>query len=153
MEKPLVSKKYRMEKYPGKGGWTFVVISEIPASERSKGGFVRVKGLVDDFEIKNFNLFPMKNGQLFFPIKAEIRKKIKKEAGDWIEVVLYRDNEPTHVPGELLECLRDEPGAHKKFHNLPEQRKKEYVEWIYEAKKDTTRAERIASLINTLLTK
>jgi len=153
MEKPLLSKKYKMKKYPGKGGWTYIIISEISKSERSKGGFVRVKGMVDGVEIKSYNLFPMKTGQLFFPIKAEIRKKIKKEAGDWIKVVLYRDQDTAHIPGELLECLRDEPKAHKKFYGLSENVKKQYVAWIFEARKDTTRAERIASLINTLLTK
>lgn len=153
MKKPLVSKKYKMEKYPGKGGWTYIVIAEIPITARQRGGFVRVKGLVDDVEINGYNLFPMKDGRMFFPIKADIRKKIKKEAGDSIKVVLYRDVEPTHIPGELLECLRDEPKAHKKFHALPDSHKRQYIEWIYESKKDTTRAERIASLINTMLTK
>lgn len=153
MEKPLVNKKYKMEKFDGKGGWTYIIIAEIPRSERSKGGFVRVKGLVDDVEINSYNLFPMKSGELFFPIKAEIRKKIKKAAGDWIKVVLYRDNDPIHIPGELLECLRDEPKAHKKFIKLNDHQQKSYIQWIFESKKDTTRAERIASLINTLLTK
>lgn len=142
-----------MEKYPGKGGWTYIVISEIPATERHRGGFVRVKGLVDDVEIKGYNLFPMKDGLMFFPIKSDIRKKIKKEAGEFIKVVLYRDSEPIHIPGELLECLRDEPKAHKIFHTLPDTEKKQFIDWVYEAKKDTTRAERIASLINTMLTK
>jgi hypothetical protein len=153
MEKPLVNKKYQMQKFDGKGGWTYIVIGEIPKSERSKGGFVRVKGLVDDVEITSYNLFPMKSGEHFFPIKAEIRKKIKKNAGDWIKVVLYRDNDPIHIPGELLECLRDEPKAHKKFLQLNDHQQKSYIQWVYESKKDTTRAERIASLINTLLTK
>ena len=29
-EKPLVNKKYLLEKFPRKGGWTYTVISEIP---------------------------------------------------------------------------------------------------------------------------
>jgi hypothetical protein len=153
MDKPLVSKKYKMEKYPGKGGWTYIVIGEIPKTERSRGGFVRVKGMVDNVAINGYNLFPMKDGRMFFPIKADIRKKIKKEAGDQVKIVLYRDADPAHIPGELLECLRDEPAAHKIFHKLNETEKRQYIDWIYEAKKDTTRAERIASLINTLLTK
>jgi hypothetical protein len=49
MDKPLVNKKYKMEKWAGKGGWTYVVIKEIPKSERGPGGFVRVKGFVDNF--------------------------------------------------------------------------------------------------------
>ncbi len=40
----------------------------------------------------------MGDGKMFLPVKAEIRKKIKKEAGDWVHVLLYTDNEPLEVP-------------------------------------------------------
>lgn len=89
-----------MEKYPGKGGWTYVVIAEIPKTERARGGFVRVKGLVDNAEINGYNLFPMKDGRMFFPIKADIRKKIKKQAGDQVKIILYRDDKPVPVSNE-----------------------------------------------------
>jgi hypothetical protein len=36
----------------------------------------------------------MKNGGMFFPIKADIRKVIKKEAGDRVKITLYRDAKP-----------------------------------------------------------
>ncbi len=29
MEKPLVNKKEQLQKFPGKGGWTFVAIPEV----------------------------------------------------------------------------------------------------------------------------
>ncbi len=39
MPKHLVDKKYLMHKYPGKGGWTYVVIDEInPTSGRGSAG-------------------------------------------------------------------------------------------------------------------
>jgi hypothetical protein len=41
-----------------------------------------VRGTIDDFEIRKYHLMPMGNGKFFLPVKAEIRKKIKKEAGD-----------------------------------------------------------------------
>jgi len=28
-EKPLVNRKYLLEKYPGKGGWTYAAIPEV----------------------------------------------------------------------------------------------------------------------------
>lgn len=40
----------------------------------------------------------MGNGKLFLPVKAEIRKKIKKAEGDKVHVILYPDNEPLEVP-------------------------------------------------------
>jgi hypothetical protein len=74
MHKPLINKKYTMLKYPGKGGWTYIVL-DIPKTERQRGGFVRVKGLVDTVEVNGYNLFPMKDGRMFFPIKSDIRRK------------------------------------------------------------------------------
>jgi hypothetical protein len=37
---------------------------------------VQVSGTIDGFEIKRYKLMPMKNGSMFFPVRAEIRKTI-----------------------------------------------------------------------------
>ncbi|WP_315816615.1 YdeI/OmpD-associated family protein [Paraflavitalea speifideaquila] len=135
MEKPLVNKKYKLQKIPGKGGWTFIVIKEITPDQRSKGGFVQVKGFIDDYELKAYNLMPMANGCMFMPVKADIRKKIKKGEGDTVKLVLYANQEPLEIPADLLECLRDEPAAHKTFYAFPEGEQKQYIDWIYSAKR------------------
>ena len=150
MEKPLVNKKYKLEKYPGKSGWTYTVISEIPPNKKRRFGCVRVKGLIDDFEINSYNLMPMSNGNMFLPIKAEIRKRIKKKEGDWITVILFEDNDPLDIPEEFLQCLRDEPAAHKNFYHLNESNQKYYLDWIYSSKKIETRIERMAKAIDRL---
>ncbi|MEI2673130.1 MAG: DUF1905 domain-containing protein [Chitinophagaceae bacterium] len=113
MEKPLINKKYLLQKYPGKGGWTYVVIPEVLQDKRAPFGWVKVKGFIDDFEIKSYKLMPLGNGQLFLPVKAEIRKKIGKQAGAWVNVVLYADNTPLEIPEELLVCLKEDPIAYK----------------------------------------
>ena len=150
MEKPLVNKKYKLEKFPGKGGWTYTVISEIPPDNRARFGWVKVKALIDDFELKGYHLMPMANGKLFLPVRAEIRKKIKKQAGDWVKVILFQDTEPLFIPDEFLQCLRDEPAAYKTFHSYSESSKKYYVDWIYSAKKVETQVERMAQAIDRL---
>jgi uncharacterized protein YdeI (YjbR/CyaY-like superfamily) len=109
-----------------------------------------VKGLIDTYELKNFNLMPMSNGCMFMPVKAEIRKLIKKGEGDQVKLVLYADADPLDIPPDLLECLRDEPAAHKKFFALAEGEQKLYIDWIYSAKKEETRIERMAEAINRL---
>ncbi|NII27727.1 DUF1905 domain-containing protein [Pseudoflavitalea sp. X16] len=150
MEKPLVNKKYRLQRMPGKGGWTYIVIKEITPDMRGKRGMVQVKGLIDDYELKPFNLMPMTNGSMFMPVKVEIRKQIKKSEGDQVKLVLYADDDPLDIPPDLLECLRDEPAAHKTFYGFPESEQKQYIDWIYSAKKEETRVERIAEAINRL---
>jgi hypothetical protein len=150
MEKPLVNKKYKLQKYPGKGGWIYTVISEIPSNKKRRFGFVRVKGFIDDYEIKSYNLMPMSNGKMFLPVKAEIRKKIKKSEGDWITVTLFEDNDPLTIPDEFLQCLRDEPAAYKNFFSLSESNQKYFRDWIYSSKIIDTRIERMAKTIDIL---
>ena len=150
-EKPLVDKKYLLEKYPGKGGWTYAAIPEIIQNKLSPFGWVKVKGKIDEHEIKNYKLMPMGNGKLFLPVKAEIRKKINKKEGDWVNVILFEDNSPTEIPTELLDCLKEESIAYKTFLSYTDGQQKEFIDWIYSAKTDTTKVERIVKTIDKLI--
>ena len=147
MEKPLVDKESLLEKFPGKGGWTYTVLPEVLPDKNAPFGWVKVKGSIDGFEIKKYHLMPFGNGELFLPIKAEIRKKIKKQAGDYVHVILYPDNEPLVIPDEFLLCLQDDPEAMKFFHSLNESEQHNYVKWIYSAKTDQTKVDRIAKTL------
>ncbi|SDE55369.1 protein of unknown function [Dyadobacter soli] len=151
MAELLVEKRYQLQRMAGKGGWTYVVISEIRQDIEKKAGMVKVKGRIDDYELIGYNLMPMATGQLFLPVKAEIRKKIKKEEGDWVTVVLYADESGLAIPEELLDCLKDEPKAYANFQKLAEGSQKEYRDWVYSAKKDETKVARIAKMIDMLL--
>jgi hypothetical protein len=148
--KPLVNKKYLLEKFPGKGGWTFARIPEVLQDKKSHFGWVKVRGTIDGYEIRKYHLMPMGNGNLFLPVKAEIRKKIRKKEGDTIHVVLYPDNEPLEVPEEMLLCLEDEPKALRFFKSLSESEQKFYIQYVYSAKKEETKIERMAKSINRL---
>jgi len=153
MEKPLVNKRYLLKKFPGKGGWTFAELPEVTKSKSNPFGWIKVKGTIDAFEIKKYHLMPSGNGNLFLPIKSEIRKAIKKEAGERVHIILYPDNEPLEVPEEMLMCLKDEPPALKFFNSLSESEKRYYITWIYSAKKEETKVNRLAKSINRLLKK
>ncbi len=150
-EKPLVNRKYLLEKYPGKGGWTYAAIPEVLQDKKSPFGWVKVRGWIDNFEIKNYKLMPMGNGKLFLPVKAEIRKKIEKKEGEWISVKLYADEDPIEIPEEFLECLKTEPGAFEIYSSYTDGQKKEFIDWIYAAKTESTKVERIAETLNKLL--
>ena len=77
-EKPLVDQDYLLQKMEGKGGWTYAAIPEIVQDKHAYFGWIKVRGTIDDYEIANYHLMPMGNGQLFLSVKAEIRKKIGK---------------------------------------------------------------------------
>jgi Domain of unknown function (DUF1905)/Bacteriocin-protection, YdeI or OmpD-Associated len=150
METPLVNQTYILEKIEGKGGWTYVAIPEIAQDKHAHFGLVKVRGYIDSFEIKRYNLMPMGNGKLFLPVRAEIRKKIGKEKGDTVHVVLYADNSPLEIPEELQLCFQDDPDAHKRFLSYTEGEQKAFIDWILAAKRDETRIERIAVTLNKL---
>ncbi|MDX2191631.1 MAG: YdeI/OmpD-associated family protein [Bacteroidota bacterium] len=150
MEKPLVQNKYLLEKFEVKGGWTFARIPEILQDKHTHFGWVKVRGTIDGVEIRKYHLMPMGDGTLFLPVRAEIRKKIKKEAGDYVEVILYPDNEPLEIPEEMLICLQDEPEALTFFNSLSESEQKYYIQWVYSAKKEETKVERMSKTIDRL---
>ena len=146
-EKPLVNKKYLLEKFPGKGGWTYTIIPEILPDKKAPFGWVKVKGSIDSFEISKYHLMPSGKGTLMLFVKSEIRKKIKKQAGDYVHIVLYSDNEPLEVPEELLFCLQDDTEALQFFNSLNESQQYNYVKWIYAAKTEQTKVDRIAKTL------
>lgn len=93
---------------------------------------------------------PMGNGKLFLPIKVEIRKKIGKKEGDWVNLILFADNEPTEISEELLLCLLEDPTAHRTFLSYSDGEQKAYVDWIYSEETDETKVERITKTLNRL---
>jgi hypothetical protein len=145
--KPLVKKNILLEKFPGKGGWTYARLPGVKPDPHAHFGWIKVRGLIDDVEIRQYHLMPMGNGELFLPVKAETRKKIKKEAGDTVKVVLYRDDDEIYIPEELQACLDLDPDAKKTFSKLPMDQQREVIRYIYKLKNPDNRAERIAELM------
>ena len=148
MVNPLVDKDYLLEKFPGKGGWTFAAIPEILQNKHAHFGWVRVMGSIDGITFDKYYLMPMGNGQLFLPVKAAIRKKIKKEAGDYVRVILFADNDKPFIPAYLIDCLKDEPNAYLYFQNLSDEEQIAIIKHIESVKLESTKADRIAKLIN-----
>ena len=152
MKEPcIVDKNYLLEKFSGKGGWTFARIPEIAQDKKAHFGWVKVRGTIDGIEIRKYHLMPMGNGCLCLPVKAGIKKKIKKQEGDYVHIILYPDNEPLEVPEEMLICLNEEPAALHFFQSLSESEQKFFIEWIYSAKKEETKISRLAKTIDKLL--
>lgn len=149
-QEPLVDNDYLLEKFPGKGGWTYARVPEIQQDKQNPFGWVKVRGSVDGYEFNKYHLMPMGDGRLFLPVKAEIRKKIKKEAGDTVHVILFLDDEPLEVPQEMLDCLEDDPKAITFFRTLSESEQKYYIDWVYSAKKEETKVDRMAKSVNRL---
>ena len=85
-------------------------------------------------------------------MKAEIRKKIGKQAGDTVKVILFADESPLEIPEEIILCFETEPKkAYETFLGLGEGEQKAHLDWIYSAKKEDTKAERIVQMMERLM--
>jgi hypothetical protein len=142
---------FELEKIPGKGGWIFARLPGIKTQAQTPFGWRQVKGSVDGYHFSAYKLMPMGNGELFFPVKASVRKKIGKSVGDSVFIELYDDSGPMDVPEELMECLEEE--GHdlvERFLNLDSSDRDRYIKWIYEHEDLDKRAERILKLIDAI---
>ena len=72
-----------LQKGTSKGSWTYVVWPE-SVSFFGTRGLVKVKVAADGHAFKT-SFMAMGNGNHMLPIKAEIRKQIKKDVGDKID--------------------------------------------------------------------
>jgi hypothetical protein len=143
------------ERMGEKTGWSYIKVPAkvaqqlMPDHKRS----FRVKGKLDDHPIAGMALIPMGEGDFILALKAAIRKAIRKQAGDPLEVQLEVDKKEIVPPKALLECLADEPEAQKAFMALPKSHQNWYGNWVKGAKTEGTRARRIAHIVDSLLKK
>jgi len=110
----------------------------------------RVKGKLDEYEIKQVALIPMGKESFILPLNAEMRKGTCKKVGDVLNIIIEIDKSEIMLSPELLYCLEEEPVALKNFTKLPPSHQKYYSRWIESARTFDTKAKRIASARNAL---
>jgi uncharacterized protein YdeI (YjbR/CyaY-like superfamily) len=75
------------------------------------------------------------------------------DAGDRVRVRMELDTEPRKVavPVDLRAALNDDPAVVSAFDTLSFTHRREYVEWVEEAKRPETRARRIAATVERVV--
>lgn len=122
------------------GFWKQSLIDDaaFPAEKTAMGSFGRltsITDLPDDATMKKLIMDALKLND------DGIKVAKPKPTGDKKELV---------VPEILLEALARDDAAAATFNNFPYSKKKDYVEWITEAKTDATRDKRLATTVEWL---
>jgi hypothetical protein len=144
-----------IEKFGSKGektGWTYVLIPKAIAEQLKpdvRQSF-RVKGKLDEVEIEHLALIPMGEGDFILPLKAEMRRKLRKQKGATLQLSIEADDRSLPMSEDLMACLEDEPNALAYFNTLPGSHQRYYSKWIEEAKTEGTKAKRIAQAVRGL---
>lgn len=145
----------KFQKQGEKTGWTYISIPQKVAEQINPGvkKSYRVKGRLDAYVFDGISLLPMGDGDFIIPLKADIRKKLGKRAGETIMAELELQQKAYEIDADFLACLEDEPAALRFFEKLPNGHRNYFSKWIESAKTEPTRAKRIAMAVNALAKK
>jgi bifunctional DNA-binding transcriptional regulator/antitoxin component of YhaV-PrlF toxin-antitoxin module len=132
----------------GGGHWV-----EVPFDPRAVFGDARppVEGTINGVAYRS--RLAVYGGHTYLGLTREIRNAVGISVGDELEVVLRRDDTPrkVQVPEELVaELTCAEPEVRARFDALAFTHRREYAQWVGEAKRSETRARRAQRAIEML---
>jgi hypothetical protein len=135
-----------------KTGWTYIEVPNEIADQLKLGNkkSFKVKGILDSYRFEGVNLLPMGEGDFIMALNATIRKEIKKQKGDSLQVQLEIDTKVVPLSRDFTSCLEDEPKALSFFKTLPGSHQRYFSNWIESAKTDATKTKRITQAVIAL---
>lgn len=108
---------------------------------------VRTKGTINGYHYGSLCFMPLGDGTHYLAIKKEIRKAIRKDVGDTVEIIFEQDNDELEIPDELKEAFEASPEAKILFDSYSYSAKKYYVEHVTEAKRQEIKDKRAADAV------
>ena len=72
------NEKLEIQYIPGNGAWTYQLIIPNTKDIKGKWGDLKVSGKIDDYQIENKNLGPLKNSDKKMSLNSKIRNFIGK---------------------------------------------------------------------------
>lgn len=112
---------------------------------------VKVKAFFDGYEYRGL-IVNMGTGSHILGLTKEVRNSIGKSFGEIVQVVVEVDTEERIIesPPELDNFFKSHPQEKEFFNSLSYTNRKEYANWIKEAKKAETKERRINSAMDKL---
>jgi Bacteriocin-protection, YdeI or OmpD-Associated/Domain of unknown function (DUF1905) len=125
---------------------------EVPFDARERFGHTRppVRGTVNGTPFRG--RLSAYGGTTYLGLRHEIREEAGLEIGDEVEVELEVDDDPREVdiPPALEDALAGDDAAREAFDALAFTHRREYAEWIADAKRDETRERRVEQALGML---
>jgi hypothetical protein len=146
------NEKLEIQYTPGNGAWTYQLIIPNTKDIKGKWGDLKVSGKIDDYEIENKNLAPLKNSDKKMSLNSEIRNFIGKSGGEFVNVTLYLVNQNVEKDNEseiIFECFKDAEVLNI-FKKLKIEEQDEIIENINSAATENQKAEKIVKFIAKL---
>jgi uncharacterized protein DUF1905/bacteriocin resistance YdeI/OmpD-like protein len=136
----------------GRGGGAGIAVPFSVQEAFGTKGQVKVAATFDGCDYRG-SLAPMGGGVHFLGLRKDIRAAIGKDVGDEVSVTLIRDTAPrvVDVPPELLSALAKNPAANERFEALSYTHRKEFAQWVSDAKKQETKDRRVLKACEMLV--
>ena len=138
------------------GSGTYVVIPDDVVTALGARGRTSVTGTIDGRPFRN-QVMPYRDespaGRRFYMVvNRAVRTTIGKGPGDHVVFELARDAapRPVDVPAELLDALAADPAAREAFDALAPSHRREYAEFVAEARRDETRRRRALATVDRI---
>ncbi len=111
-----------------------------------------VKGTINGFPYRS-SIFPDGQGHHTMMVNKSMQAGARAAPGDAVEVVMEPDTAPrtVTVPADFKKELAKSPRVKGAFEKLAPSYKRDFVNWIEEAKREETRAARVEKSIALLL--
>src|SRR6186997_873115 len=120
---------------PARGGGAFVELPGDVLQALGGGSRFRVRGTLNGVEFASSTM-GMGGGRVCLGLHKATRERAGVAPGDAVRLAIERDERPRelHVPDDLQEALAADPDAAAAFERLSFTHRREYAEWVGEAK-------------------
>jgi hypothetical protein len=130
----LFNAEVTLTRFPGKGGWTYAPVGQLPFKVKTHFGNLKVCGRLDEVALEEAHLMPMGKGLRFLPVNAELRKKLGKQTGDVVRLQLFAVEEPDNglrvSLADFTDCLAEVPAALAAFEQLTHAGQEQWLNWV-----------------------
>ena len=134
------------------GGEGRLPLVELPFDVKAAYGTARpkVKATVNDVALRT--TVSVYGGRSYVGFRKEIQEAAGIRIGDRVRVRIEPDVEPreVEVPDDLARALKQDRAASQAFAGLSYTHRKEYAQWVQDAKKPETRQRRVEKTIELL---